>query len=191
MEEPSTVADMAEEMPTIREFFVRLAETTGQAVGEAFLQLLEPGKGRYVRMYSPAVAVPLIALRRLAPGRELEQMEAFQSAFYGRGMDVLSLSVQRGLASACGVNPDDFERALSDPSLADAAQADMDESAAIMGEFTLYPTLYLEPGDGSRHLLARGFVPYESVAAKLAEIPAGESISPVMGKACRLDGTCD
>lgn len=190
MDEPSTLADMVEEMPHIREFFVRLADTTGQPVGDSFLSRLEPGQG-YIRMYSPAVAVPLAALKTLAPGHALDQIEAFQSAFYGQGRDVLALDTQRELAAAWGVSAADFDRALADPAIQGQAQREMDEAAAIMGEFTLYPTLYLETGDGCRHLLARGFVPYEDVAAKLAAVPAGEDLIPAMGKACRLDGHCD
>lgn len=190
MDEPSTIADMVEEMPHIREFFVRLADTTGQPVGDAFLNRLEPGQG-HIRMYSPAVAVPLAALKQLAPGHALEQMEAFQAAFYGQGRDVLNPDTQRELAAVWGVTAAGFDRAVADPALQEQAQRDMDEASAIMGEFTLYPTLYLETGDGRRHLLARGYVPYADVAARLAAVPAGEELIPAMGKACRLDGRCD
>lgn len=186
MDEPSTVAEMAEEMPSIREFFVRLAATTGQPVGDAFLSLLDSGRGRYVRMYSPGVAVPLRALKTLDPGREAEQIEAFQTAFYGEGRDVLSPEVQHELAASFGVDAAAFDLAARDESLLDAVQRDMEEAAAIMGEFTLYPTLYLEDG-GQRRLLARGFAPCEEVAARIADIAA----TPVLGPVCSLDGHCD
>ena len=82
VENPTTTGEMMRNHPTMREFFVRLAKTTGQAVGQDFLRRLEPGQGD-LRMFSPDMAVPLAALKKLAPGHELEQMEAFQSAFYG------------------------------------------------------------------------------------------------------------
>lgn len=93
VENPTTTGEMMKNHPTMREFFVRLAKTTGQAVGEDFLRRLEPGHDD-LRMFSPDMAVPLAALKKLAPGRELEQMEAFQAAFYGEGLDVLSPEIQ-------------------------------------------------------------------------------------------------
>ncbi len=77
VENPTTTGEMMRNHPTMREFFVRLAKTTGQAVGQDFLRRLEPGQGD-LRMFSPDMAVPLAALKKLAPGHELEQMEAFQ-----------------------------------------------------------------------------------------------------------------
>lgn len=186
MDEPSTLADLAEESPHIRDFFVRLADTTGQSVGQAFLDKLDPARGRLIRLYSPAVAAPLAALKRLDPGRALEHMEAFQAAFYGGGQDVLNPDVQRELAVGLGADPVAFSAALAAPDLPERVQAEMDEAAAIMGEFALYPTLYLEDG-ASRRLLARGFAPYEQVAAKLADAAS----APVLGPVCTLDGHCD
>lgn len=179
-------AGFAEESPHIRDFFVRLADTTGQSVGQAFLDKLDPARGRLIRLYSPAVAAPLAALKRLDPGRALEHMEAFQAAFYGGGQDVLNPDVQRELAVGLGADPAAFSAALAAPDLPERVQAEMDEAAAIMGEFALYPTLYLEDG-ASRRLLARGFAPYEQVAAKLADAAS----APVLGPVCTLDGHCD
>ena len=111
VENPTTTGEMMRNHPTMREFFVRLAKTTGQAVGQDFLRRLEPGQGD-LRMFSPDMAVPLAALKKLAPGHELEQMEAFQSAFYGEGRDVLAPEVQMRIANVDG---DVFMRALEDP----------------------------------------------------------------------------
>ena len=108
VENPTTTGEMMRNHPTMREFFVRLAKTTGQAVGQDFLRRLEPGQGD-LRMFSPDMAVPLAALKKLAPGHELEQMEAFQSAFYGEGRDVLAPEVQMRIANVDG---DVFMRAL-------------------------------------------------------------------------------
>lgn len=186
MDEPSTLADLLEESPNIRDFFVRLADTTGRSAGQAFLDNLDPVRGRLIRLYSPAVAAPLAALKRLEPDRALDHMEAFQAAFYSQGRDVLNPDVQRELAVGLGADPVAFAAALAAPDLPELVQAEMDEAAAIMGEFALYPTLYLEDGS-SRRLLARGFAPYEEVAAKLADVAS----APVLGPVCSLDGHCD
>ena len=64
VENPTTTGEMMRNHPTMREFFVRLAKTTGQAVGQDFLRRLEPGQGD-LRMFSPDMAVPLAALKKL------------------------------------------------------------------------------------------------------------------------------
>ena len=43
VENPTTTGEMMRNHPTMREFFVRLAKTTGQAVGQDFLRRLEIG----------------------------------------------------------------------------------------------------------------------------------------------------
>ncbi|MFQ9491538.1 MAG: hypothetical protein ACLR0N_11875 [Bilophila wadsworthia] len=153
VENPTTTGEMMRNHPTMREFFVRLAKTTGQAVGQDFLRRLEQGQGD-LRMFSPDMAVPLAALKKLAPGHELEQMEAFQSAFYGEGRDVLAPEVQMRIANVDG---DVFMRALEDPGVQAAAEAGREEALDILGDFVVYPTLFLETDDGERHVLARGY----------------------------------
>ena len=161
VENPTTTGEMMRNHPTMREFFVRLAKTTGQAVGQDFLRRLEQGQGD-LRMFSPDMAVPLAALKKLAPGHELEQMEAFQSAFYGEGRDVLAPEVQMRIANVDG---DVFMRALEDPGVQAAAEAEREEALDILGDFVVYPTLFLETDDGERHVLARGYADYPVVAA--------------------------
>ena len=176
MDEPQTLTGMLEEYPTIREFFARLQETTGQST-EHFRQALEQavaGTGPDLLMHSPAMNLPLAALRHLAPGHELEQMEAFQMAFYAQGRDVMAAGEQAAIAAA----------------IRSAARHDAAEAEEVMGEFLLYPTLYLEH-DGQRTLLARGYSDYASVRAKLDDALRGVRESPVaQGAACGLDGKC-
>ena len=176
VENPTTTGEMMRNHPTMREFFVRLAKTTGQAVGQDFLRRLEPGQGD-LRMFSPDMAVPLAALKKLAPGHELEQMEAFQTAFYGEGRDVLAPEVQMRMANVDG---DVFMRALEDPDVQAAAEAEREEALDILGDFVVYPTLFLETDDGERHVLARGYADYPVVAAKpcSAEEPTARRHAP-------------
>ncbi len=191
VEEPTTVEEMVREHPNMREFFDRLSKTTGQSVDENFLRRLEPGQGD-LRMFSPDMAAPLAALKKTAPGRELEQMEAFQTAFYGEGRDVLSLDVQRGLVRRELAEGDGFERILNDPDVLASAEREREEAVDIMGDFVIYPTLFLETDDGGRRLLARGYTHYDTVAARLAAALEGGATEPAAASAdaCGLDGTC-
>ena len=195
MAEPQTLTGMQEEYPTIQEFFVRLQETTGQTTEQFRLALEQAaaGTGPDLLMHSPAMNLPLAALRHLAPGHELEQMEAFQMAFYAQGRDVMAAGEQAAIAAAwlpAGTPADALTAAMADPAIRSAARHDAAEAEEVMGEFLLYPTLYLEH-DGQRTLLARGYSDYASVRAKLDDALRGVRESPVaQGAACGLDGKC-
>lgn len=190
MDEPLTLSEMKEEHPSIREFFARLEATTGQPV-DAFLRILDGagGGGPDWRMYSPETGLPLVALKALAPGHEVAQMEAFQHAFYGEGRDVLDPAAQHEIASRWGVDAGAFDAACADAAVRERAEQEAAEASAIMGEFRLYPTLYLENGE-ERVLLARGYAGYESVKAKLDAALSGVREGCAEGAACGLDGRC-
>lgn len=242
VDEPCSLTAMLEEHPSLPAFFARLQETTGQPT-ERFRSLLEQaaaGTGPDLRMHSPAMNLPLAALRHLAPGHELEQMEAFQLAFYGQGRDVMDPAEcaaiaarwlpaavpphvlpeapaadapcprpatpsrdMRGPSGSPAPAPSDappgtstgspaavLHAALADPAVRAAARQDAAEAEAVMGEFLIYPTLYLER-DGERILLARGYCDHDSVRAKLDEALRGVRSGPVArGAACGLDGRC-
>ena len=182
----TTLTEMKAGSPNLRDFFVRLEKTTAQPVG-GFLAALDAD--RPLRMYSPDAAVLLAALKRLAPGHELAQMECLQQLLYRAGRDVLSADVREATAARWNVDPLLLERALDDPAVREAAEKETREAAALMGEFKLYPTLYLVRDDG-RSLLARGYASYATTAARLEAALSGNSAGFAGGGACSLDGTC-
>ena len=196
VEEPTTLAAMQQDHPNLRAFFGRLSRTTGQAVGETFLRHLEPGHGEALPLFSSALSAPLAALRTLAPGRELEQLEALQAAFYGAGLDVLNPEVQ---ARTTGVEAEALAKASTSEAVLEAARRDRKEALEQLDEFVVYPSLFLETDDGKRHVLTRGYSAYETVAARLdaalgtkktpeaARFPEGATPS---ANACGPDGTC-
>lgn len=184
MPEPVSLAQLQEDSPRVRDFFLRLEKTTGRPVS-AFLRLLE--RRPDLCLHSPAISVPLAALKRLAPGQALPQMEAFQESLYGRGEDVLSRSVQHALAARWNVRAADFDQALAQDDTQERARCEAQEAAALMGELRLYPTLFLEQGQ-KRLLLARGYAPYATVKKALAAALAGTSDQAAQGVACGLDG---
>lgn len=185
-----TLSEMKEGRPAVRDFFVRLGATTGQPV-DAFLRALDHAGagGADWRMYSPDANVLLVALKTLAPGHEVEQMEAFQHLLYGEGRDPLDPAAHQAVLSRWGVDAAAFAAACADPDVRARAERETAEALEIMGEFYLYPTLYLER-NGARELLARGYAPYETVRARLDAALAGESQAVAQGAACGLDGKC-
>lgn len=194
MDQPQRLSEMLEEHPTIPAFFERLEQTTGQSTAR-FRELLAAVPGDSSRdwlMHSAAMNLPLAALRRLAPGHELAQMEAFEESFYAGAQNVMEPSFWNEVAARWNIAPAALQAALHQEDVRLAAARDAREAEDIMGEFCLYPTLYLERGT-QRTLLARGYVPYETVngalEAALAGAPRQETIPE--GAACGLDGHCD
>lgn len=169
-------------------FFKRLVETTGRPVGEGLYRLLEKGNG--VLMDSSKAAVLLRALKKLAPGAALEQMEAFQEAFYSDGLDVLSAEVQAKVAARWGVDGGGLAEMLSSGAVAGDARKDMDEAEEILGDFVVYPTLYVRDDAGGLHAVARGYAPYEAVAEKLKAALESGTEAGVSAEACGPGGCC-
>ncbi len=168
-------------------FFERLQATTGRKIGPAFFELL---KSEAVMDSSRSCRL-LCALRRLAPGRGLEQMEAFQDAFYAEGMDVLSAPVREGMAARWGITADALNEALPDGQTGLDAEKEMALAEEYLGDFVVYPTLFVRTCDGALHAAARGYGPYEKVEAEIVRIMEGGSpaaAGPL--HACGLDGDC-
>ncbi|HJD97710.1 DsbA family protein [Mailhella massiliensis] len=187
VDEPADTSTMG--TPRLRAFFQRLSDTTGRPLGEGFFRLLEEGQG--VAMDSSRSALLMAALKKLAPGRALEQMETFQEAFYKDGLDVLSLSDQAKVAARWGIGKEDLEAMLLSEKTKNTAEHDMAEAEDILGDFVVYPSLFVKTDDGVLHAVARGYAPFEEVEAKIEEaLLKGASLSEASAHACGLDGCC-
>lgn len=188
VDDPAPTAKMG--TPRLRAFFQRLSDTTGREIGEGFFRLLEPEHS--VTMDSARSAELVSALKKLAPGHALEQMEAFQDAFYREGRDVLSLADQAAVASRWGIEAEALSAALDSPAVREKAEKEMAEAEDVLGDFVVYPTLFVRTDDGVLHAVARGYAPYADVKAKiekaLTSSEAGES--GISAHACGLDGSC-
>ena len=77
-------------------------------------------------MDSSRSALLMAALKKLAPGHALEQMEAFQNAFYEDGRDVLALDVQADVAARWGVTAQALSQALASEAVQKKAQKEME-----------------------------------------------------------------
>lgn len=187
VDEPEQTSSMG--TPRLRAFFQRLSDTTGRTLGGNFSALLtEEGS---VVMDSSRSALLMAALKKLAPGHALEQMETFQDAFYKDGRDVLDFAVQADVSARWGIAAGDLKQALASEAVRDKAKKEMDEAEEILGDFVVYPTLFVKTDDGELHAVARGFAPFEDVEAKIeAALASGDSLNAVSGSACGLDGTC-
>ncbi|MCQ2444273.1 MAG: DsbA family protein [Mailhella sp.] len=186
VDEPMLSSEMGD--PKGLAFFKRLVETTGRPVGDGLYGILKQGRG--VLMDSTKAAVLLRALKKLAPGAALEQMEAFQDAFYARGLDVLSGAVQAEVAAGWGVDAEALASALASDAVAAEARRDMEEAEEILGDFVVYPTLYLRDDAGGLHAVARGYAPYGTVCEKIKSALESGSEAGLSADACGPDGCC-
>lgn len=108
----------------------------------------------------------VVAMREMAPDRELDYFFAIQRAFYGEGRDITQKQVQTDIAGSVGVDPDAYREALDDDRLRQLTQADYEFSRSLgVGGF---PTLLASVG-GAFKLLASGFRPPEQTLAACGE----------------------
>lgn len=187
VDEPANTSTMG--TPRLRAFFQRLSDTTGRTLGQGFFRLLDEGQG--VTMDSSRSAQLMAALKKLAPGHALEQMETFQEAFYKEGLDVLSLADEAKVAARWGIGEKELEDMLRSDKVRENASRDMAEAEDILGDFVVYPSLFVRTDDGTLHAVARGYAPFEEVEAKIEDaLGRGASLDTVSADACGLDGSC-
>lgn len=191
VDEPTPTSKMG--TPTLLAFFERLSSTTGREIGAGFFEMLKPEHS--VTMDSRRSAELMAALKKTAPGHALEQMEVFQEVFYLEGRDVLDASVQADTASRWGLDAAGLAEALVSEAVQDKAEKELEEAEEILGDFVVYPSLFVKTDDGAVHAVARGYAPYAEVKAKIeaALTCSGTSCEAteagVSANACELDGS--
>ena len=190
VDEPTPTSKMG--TPRLLAFFERLSSTTGRKIGSGFFDILKPEHS--ITMDSRRSATLMAALKKLAPGHAVEQMERFQDVFYLEGRDVLDLAVQADVASHWGVTSSALDEALASEPVLEKAEKELAEAEDILGDFVVYPTLFVKTDDGTLHAVARGYAPYKDVKAKIETAlscsgPACDGTqSDISAHACGLDG---
>ena len=191
VDEPTPTSKMG--TPRLLAFFERLSSTTGREIGSGFFEILKPEHS--VTMDSRRSALLMAALKKLAPGHALEQMEHFQEVFYVGGRDVLDLAVQADEVSRWGVAPEALAEALASEAVQSKAEKELEEAEEILGDFVVYPTLFVKTDDGTLHAVARGYAPYADVKAKIEKALTCTSVegdcaqAVISANACGLDGS--
>jgi putative protein-disulfide isomerase len=143
----------------------RLEETTGVRFGEAFRNgLLAEGTAVFSSI-KPSVA--LCVLKDLAPEASVAFAGAIQNAVYSDGLPPDETATYRKLAVDFGLDPDEFERRMGYPHYAMVANQEFAQVAkwGIQG----FPSVVLFH-NGQGYLIARGYMPYDTLAAGIASI---------------------
>lgn len=162
---PMTLAEDAAQSPGLVQFWHEVEHASGRSLAGA-IKAVETG--RDVRLYSPGADELLAVLKKMAPGHELEQLFELEEMFYGQGRDIFTDEALAGIAGHWGIEPGQFASALDQPAALAATERNLEMAAGLMGEITAYPSVLLVRGD-RYDAVSRGFVHYETVAARLAD----------------------
>lgn len=184
---PITLQEDAAASPGLTEFWHEVENTTGRSLAGA-INAVETGKE--VRMFSPAADEILVALKKMAPGHELEQLVELEDMFYGQGLDLFTPASLESIASRWNIKEPTFENVLNQEATAQATEQALVEASQLMGEITSYPSVLLVRGN-KVDAVSRGFVHYETVYSRLQNALADLGISvPEHGVYCSRHGGC-
>lgn len=185
---PMTLAEDAAQSPGLVEFWHEVEHTSGRSLAGA-INAVETG--REVRLYSPGADEILAVLKKMVPGHELDQLFELEELFYGQGRDMFTDTALAEIAAHWNIDPAHFASALDEPGALATTERNFEMAAELMGEITSYPSVLLVRKD-RYDAVSRGFVHYETVAARLADalrdlgIPLGESAFCSRHNGCSL-----
>ncbi|MET9293381.1 DsbA family protein [Streptomyces sp. NPDC003077] len=133
--------------PYISEANARIAQLTGATFGAAYEKTLARGSAV---MDSADAAAGLIALRRQAPERMLDAVDAMQRAWYQDGRSLSDVQVHRDIAEHLGLDADAVAADYAAPDSRGQAEREFREvrSLGVRG----YPTLLLHTPAGPARL---------------------------------------
>lgn len=183
---PMTLAEDVAANPGLVDFWREVESACGLSLSGAINAALAR---KPIRMYSPAADEILVELRSFAPGQALEQLLYLEDIFYGQGEDMFSEPALAQIASHWQIPVSRFERALDSEAAFAATKRNLAEAAQLMGEIGSYPSVLLAKGS-KIYAVSRGFVHYETVAARLASAMRDLDIEPAEHKGCSLAEGC-
>ena len=184
--QPMTLAEDMAANPGLVEFWRDVEKTVGRPLTGAIEAARD---GREVRMYSPGADEILVTLKRLAPGHELEQLLFLEELFYLRGVDMFAPEALERIAARWGIPAARLADALDTEAALAATRRNLDEAARLLGEVGSYPSVFLARGEDI-HAVSRGFVRYETVASRLADVMRDLTLEPVAHEGCSFAGDC-
>lgn len=153
---------IAESMAYISEAYRVVEERTGVQFGQPFLDnILHPGT--YISSSEkPGMAMTLF--KTAQTGREVEFAGELQNALYRDGLDLNVDAVYGPLVERFGLNPGEFVKHVSDAAIREQTLAEF----GLVAQFGIngFPTVIVEKGE-NLYLVARGYVPYPTLAANI------------------------
>ncbi|GAB3306035.1 DsbA family protein [Hymenobacter tenuis] len=157
------VGPIGEEWPTLSGALQQMERVTGVPVGAAFRAKGE--EGSYMLNSEPPCRA-IHAFRQLRQPQAAQFAHEVQQAYFRDGADLNDLATYEPLVAKYGIDPAEFRQALTKP---EVIRGTLLEFAAV-GKIGVqgFPTTILRVGSQG-YVLARGYVPYDTFAADLAE----------------------
>ena len=145
--------------------------------------------GGNARLFSPGADEMLVTLKKLAPGHELEQLFELEEMFYGQGRDIFTDESLSEIATHWNIDPEHFKASLDQPAALVATEKNLAIASELMGEIGSYPSVLLAR-DERFDAVSRGFVRYETVAARLADAMRDLGVPLEESRFCSLHNGC-
>ncbi|NTW40719.1 MAG: DsbA family protein [Cellulomonadaceae bacterium] len=158
------VAPMAS-MPYIGAANDRIAALTGARFGDGYLRTAADPT---FAMDSTDAAVGFAAMRRLAPGRELEVAAEMQRSFYQDGRSLSDSATYRVIAARLDLDAEAVVAALDSPRARADAQEDFRRARSLGVDS--FPTVLVELSDGSTGRLGGPASTAEQLAVAFATL---------------------
>lgn len=184
---PITLAEDAAASPDLVDFWHEVEQTTRRSLAGAINAVEED---RDVRMFSPAADEILVALKKLAPNHELEQLIELEDMFYGQGRDLFTQESLKEIASNWKIDVISLQHVLDKDATAAATEKNLAEASELMGEITSYPSVLLVRNN-KVDAVSRGYVHFETVDARMKDAMQDLGIEvPKTGIYCSRHGGC-
>lgn len=184
--QPMTLAEDMAANPGLVEFWRSVEKTVGRPLTGA----IEAARaGREVRMYSPGADEILVTLNHMAPGQELDQLLCLEEFFYLKGRDMFTREALGEIAGRWGIPAHKLENSLDTEAALAATRRNLDEASRLLGEVGSYPSLFLARRD-KIYAVSRGYVRYETVSSRLADVLRDLDIAPVGHLGCSFAEDC-
>lgn len=184
---PITLAEDAASSPGLVDFWHEVEQTTHRSL-EGAIKAVEDG--RDVRMFSPAADEILVALKKLVPNHELEQLIELEDLFYGQGRDLFTQETLKEIATNWKIDVINLQHVLNKEATAEATEKNLAEASELMGEITSYPSVLLVRGN-QVDAVSRGYVHFETVDSRMKSAMQDLGIEvPQRGLYCSRHGGC-
>lgn len=163
--QPTSLLWLRMREPGLGQFWSGVQEQSGRS----FAGILADLAGQKdVRMDSIGADALFIALSNLAPGHELEQFTELEDMFFEKGLDLFAEETVAALAGQWQVSEEKLSTMAADAGLRDEAEREIEAVTQMLGGSVAFPTVFLMRGD-SGETASQGYVPYETVAARMAD----------------------
>lgn len=186
MSQPTSLNDLSKKDPGLIEFWRQVETASGRSLAGAIEAVREQ---KNIELSSPKADIILEALKSLAPGHTLDQLLALEDVFYAKGQNLFDPAALSDLATRWNLKPEKLQTAVNSQQIKKIAASAYEDALRLMNGIDSYPTLLLQK-DSKVDAVSRGFVHYETVAARLENAMLDLGLEEQPDKQCSWHAAC-